>query len=248
METHTEETAVATANGSGIPAAADESTALLGIIEKVAMSPDADITKLEKMLDMQERILDRNAKQAFASSFARMQAELPEVLRRGKAHSSTYAKFEDINEAVRPVLSRYGFAVSFRIRQDEKIRVIGVLSHQDGHTEETEMVFPADTSGSKNNVQAIGSSVSYGKRYVLCALLNISTRGEDDDAQATSTVIDTAKAAEIDTLIRETGSDRAKFLDFMRVKDVREIRACDYKKAINALNVKKRKGGASADA
>jgi hypothetical protein len=39
---------------------------------------------------------------------------------------------------------------------------------------------PIDTSGSKTSVQGIGSTVSYGKRYTLCALLNIST-GDDTD-------------------------------------------------------------------
>ena len=41
-------------------------------------------------------------------------------------------------------------------------------------------MLPLDTSGSKNGVQAVGSTVSYGKRYAICALLNIST-GDDTD-------------------------------------------------------------------
>lgn len=50
------------------------------------------------------------------------------------------------------------------------------------------MLLPADTSGSKNAVQAFGSSTSYGKRYVLCALLNITTRGQDDNGQTAAPV------------------------------------------------------------
>ncbi|WP_340146807.1 ERF family protein [Halomonas sp. PA16-9] len=44
------------------------------------------------------------------------------------------------------------------------------------------MLLPADISGNKNAVQAFGSSTSYGKRYVLSALLNI-TRGQDDNGK-----------------------------------------------------------------
>jgi len=160
-----------------------QTTALLAVIERVATSPDADIAKLEKMLDMQQRILDRNAKQAFASAMASMQAEMPEVVERGKAHNTKYATFEDINAAVRPILEKYGFAVTFRVKQsDGAIKVTAVLSHREGHSEETDIILPSDTSGSKNAVQAIGSTVSYGKRYTMSALLNIATRGEDDDA------------------------------------------------------------------
>jgi len=50
------------------------------------------------------------------------------------------------------------------------------------------MTLPLDNSGSKNAVQAVGSSVSYGKRYVMAALLNITTRGEDDDGNAAAPI------------------------------------------------------------
>lgn len=176
---------VATQDQNNMPTteSGDQSSALLAVIERVANNPDADIAKLEKMIDMQERILDRNAKSAFSAAMASMQSEMPEVVERGQAHNTKYATFEDINAAVRPVLQKYGFAVTFRVNQDaHTIRVKAVLAHREGHSEETDITLPADTSGSKNAVQAVGSTVSYGKRYTMSALLNIATRGEDDDA------------------------------------------------------------------
>src|SRR5690625_34802 len=165
------------------PALSTESQAVLAMIERVCLNPDADMDKLEKMLEMQERMLDRNAKQAFTAAIAAMQEDMPEVVERGKAHNTKYATFEDINAAVRPVLMKHGFAITFRGSQDAStIRVTAVLSHREGHSEETSIQMPADTSGSKNAVQAVGSSISYGKRYTMSALLNIATRGEDDDA------------------------------------------------------------------
>ena len=162
---------------------------ILAVIERAALNPEVDIQKMEKLLDMQERILERNARMAFDSALAAMQQDMPEIAQNGEIQHggkliSRYAKFEDINEAVKPVLQKYGFAVSFRIKQPEgKIEVTARLSHREGHAEETSIVLPADTSGAKNAVQAQGSSVAYGKRYAMCALLNISTRGEDDDGQ-----------------------------------------------------------------
>lgn len=172
---------------------------MLAMIERVALSPDADISKLEKMLDMQERVLARDAKQAFFSAFSAMQSEMPEVIASAEIkHESKnagekakiiakYARFEDINEQVKPILQKYGFGIMFKPSFPEvaKIAITGTLSHIGGHYEEATMILPFDTSGAKNATQAIGSSTSYGKRYVLCGLLNISTRGEDDDARAT---------------------------------------------------------------
>lgn len=163
-------------------AVANESTALISMIERVAMSPDADIEKLSKMLDMQERVLDRNAKQAFTADLAAMQIELPRVVEKGEGHNKAkYALLEDINDAIRPTLHKYGFAVTFRVKHEANVMwITTVLSHKEGHSEETSIPLALDTSGSKNAVQAVGSTISYGKRYGLCLMLNIST-GDDTD-------------------------------------------------------------------
>ncbi len=167
-----------------------EFTAVLSMIERVAVNPDADIDKLERMIALQERILNRNAEQAFASDFAAMQAELPRIARNGcieikkdnrVIQSTKFAKLEDINDGVRPILQRYGFGASFSIEQGPSgITVTAKLLHRLGHSEKTSLTLPIDTSGSKNNVQGNGSTISYGKRYTLSAILNIST-GDDLD-------------------------------------------------------------------
>ena len=171
------------------PAVAGETGAVLAMIERVATNPEADMDKLERLLDMQERVMNRNAMQAFKASMAAMQADLPVIEKNGQIKvdgkvRSTYARYEDIMRIVKPILQMHGFAVSFRTGAgDGVVNITGVLMHRDGHREETGMPLPIDKSGSKNTVQAIGSSTSYGKRYVLCSLLNIATGDEDDDGQ-----------------------------------------------------------------
>lgn len=173
-----------------LPAVSAENTALLSMIERVCTDPNADISKLEKMLDMQERILNRNAEQAFAADFAAMQCELPRIARNGKIEikkdgriiqSTAFAKLEDINDGIRPTLQKYGFGVSFSVDQGQGgITVTAKLLHRLGHSEKTSITLPIDSSGTKNSVQGNGSTISYGKRYSICALLNIST-GDDTD-------------------------------------------------------------------
>jgi hypothetical protein len=128
---------------------------------------------------------------AFNAALCDMQVELPVMEKRGaiiidQQLVGYYAKFEDINEAVKPILQRHGFAVSFRMdTANGVVKVTGILAHKRGHRESTEITLPVDLTGKKNPVQAVGSSVSYGKRYVLEALLNLTSRGQDDDARAT---------------------------------------------------------------
>ncbi|MFC2993209.1 ERF family protein [Halomonas tibetensis] len=166
-----------------------ESTAIIQVIERAALNPEVDIDKMERLLQMQERVLDRQALMAYSAAMAAMQTELPSIAERGQGNNGAYATLEDIVDTVRPIMQKHGFAVSFRIQTQERgIQITGVLMHQEGHREETSMLLPADTSGNKNAVQAFGSSTSYGKRYVLCALLNITTRGQDDNGQAAAPV------------------------------------------------------------
>jgi len=174
----------------------EQTTGLARMIEQVCMNPEMDVNKLEKMLDMQERVLDKQAEQQFQSDMAEMQAALPVIERNGviavnNQVRSKFAKFEDINRAVLPVMQKYGFSITFETQQAQGfVNVIGVLRHKSGHRESTQLHIPLDTSGSKNAVQAVGSSVSYGKRYVLSALLNITTSDDDDDGQSAVPSVD----------------------------------------------------------
>ncbi|HZH10598.1 MAG TPA: ERF family protein [Microvirga sp.] len=225
-----------------------ESAAIIQVIERAAMNPAVDIDKMERLLEMQERIMERNARAAYAADLARMQPELPVIAERGgiKDRSgniqSTYALWEDINEAIKPVLAKHGFALSFRTGQEEgRITVTGVLSHREGHSEETTMHLPIDTSGSKNSVQAVGSSISYGKRYTAGALLNITSRGEDDDGKAAggAATISEEQVEALQDLIIEVGADPKKFLAYLKVDNLAALPANQYQRAVDALNAKR---------
>lgn len=202
-----------------VPAVQTESTTIMSIIQQVAMSPDADIDKMERLMAMHERFQAQQAKQQYDDALSQMQEEMPVIGERGGIKDksgriqSTYALWEDINEMIKPVLARHGFGLTFRTPRNEKgIEVEGVLSHRAGHRETTSIVLPVDTSGSKNGVQAVASSVSYGKRYTAGLLLNITTTGEDDDGNGGAAVtprVTSAQAAQLAMLL-EKCSEKAK--------------------------------------
>jgi hypothetical protein len=170
-----------------------DATSLMAVISRAASDPNTDVDKLERLMSLYERITKQQAKAAFTAALAEMQPRLPIIDEKGGIKDragnvqSTYAKWDDIAEAIRPLLHEYGFTLTFRVVTTPKVAVTGVLSHRDGHTDETTMELPVDDSGSKNTVQAVGSSFSYGKRYTAIALLNITSRAKqdrDDDGQA----------------------------------------------------------------
>lgn len=183
---------------------ANQATAMMQIISRAAADPACDLDKMERLLSMKERIDKEENSRQFNADMASMQIEMPSVAERGTGHNIKYATFEDINDVAKPIMSKYGFAVSFKVVETERgVRVTGLLLHRSGHREETEMTFPSDTSGSKNAVQALGSSISYAKRYIMSAMLNITTRGEDDNgfAAVPDAIVSFSQAAELNALL-----------------------------------------------
>lgn len=233
--------------------------AILSMIERAARDPSVNIEKMERLFTMHAEMQARQARAAYASALAAMQPDLPTIDRKGTIEikkdgkviqSTAYVLFEDINEAIRPVLASHGFALTFKSGQtpEGKITVTGILSHAQGHSEETTLVLMHDSSGSKNAVQAIGSSISYGKRYTAMMLLNITSRAmpdRDDDGKAAAKAAnesDTITEAQIETLqslIVETGTDIPKFLAWMKVETLADIEPRDFQRAFKALENKR---------
>lgn len=183
-------TAVATIQQNQ-PIQQPEAISMLSVIARAAADPSVDLDKMERLMQMHERMQAKAAATDYSAALADMQDALPSIGERGNAAGRyTYALWEDINAAIKPILKRYGFALSFRTDCTDGIAVTGVLSHRSGHSESTTIRLAADSSGNKNAVQAIASSVSYGKRYTAGALLNLTSHGEDDDAFTAATSVD----------------------------------------------------------
>lgn len=223
------------------------SAGILNVIARAASDPSVDIDKLERLLEMQERVLARDAKAAYYTALAEMQPNLPVVSEKGgiKDRSgniqSTYALWEDVNEAIRPILAANGFALTFKVRRtDGDIITTGILSHRAGHCEETELSLPTDGSGSKNAVQAVGSSTSYGKRYTAYALLNITTTGEDDDGEKGSREASVSREQfeTLDGLADAVEADKPKFCTIYGVTSLRDIPAKRFNEALGQMKQK----------
>jgi hypothetical protein len=225
-----------------------ESAAVIQMIERVATNPDVPIERLERLLDMRERINAQAARQAYFAALAVMQPELPAIKRKGYAKDRagndtwSFAKWEHVNTAILPVLSRYGFAISFRTGRDgDQIVVTGILSHREGHCEETTIHLPIDGSGSKNAVQSVGSSTSYGKRYTAAALLNLTTEGEDDDGAAggAGATITEDQVEQLQELIIDVGADPVKFQRFFKGESLDDLPAAKFDQAVKMLEAKR---------
>lgn len=164
------------------------------IFERLAKDKNVDVGKLERLIAMQERVMAIQAKAAFDEAFGRMQMEIPEIDAKGAVRNkageiqSRYSTNPDIQRIIKPILHKYGFSIRFRSEWPDPgvVKVVGILTHGQGHSEQSEFRSEADTSGNKNSVQALGSVISYGHRYTTKDVCNIIDRSErnDDDGQS----------------------------------------------------------------
>jgi len=168
------------------------STSIIQVIERAAMDPNVDIDKMERLLGMQERILTKESELSFSRSMSQCQEEMPPVVANAANNqtSSKYAKFENIVTTIKPNITKHGFSISFGTNDsplEKHIRITCDVMHRDGHTKNFHFDLPLDINGLKGNankteVHATGSTMSYGKRYLILMIFNIAVHGEDDDA------------------------------------------------------------------
>ena len=166
---------------------------LIPIIEK-AVSSGVDPDNLQKMLDMQLTILATEAKQAYAASMTKCQAELPLIVKNAenKQTNSNYAKHELICKEIKPVYTKHGFSLSFGEAESTKekhIRTVCKITHELGHSEEDYIDLPLDDSGlkgtvNKTGVHATGSTFSYARRYLTLMVFDLATYDDNDAAMA----------------------------------------------------------------
>jgi len=242
------------------PPSGDPST-VLALIERVALDARADVEKLEHMVGMYERLKGKKAELEYNAAKARILKKLAGIkivknksalyeIEKGKPQKGTYEAFnyaplEEIDKYLRPLLAEEDMDLSYSAepREGGDILIRGRLKHlPGGHYEDSLMPAPPDITGGKSNVQAVGSTNSFLRRYIICNIFNIVVVGDDDDGNGGT--IDKAQIRTIVDLI-EKAKVGPKFLKYMKAQSVEEagsleaavatIAARDYRKAVSTL-------------
>ena len=228
---------------------------LMAFAEMALRSPDITVEKLQAVLGMMKDAEAADAEAQFNQAMLRLQPRLPRIKKNGVVEyqdkqgkplpAYTYAKWEDVDAAIRGIMHEEGFVLSFDSKRNMDgggVIVYGELRHEAGHVEKREFALPLDTGGGKNNLQGYASSLTFGKRYVTQMLLNLIYEDQDDDGVkggAPETLTPEQKAA-ILKLAGEVKADLPAFLAYMKAPTVEMIPAADYERATRALEQKRR--------
>lgn len=217
---------------------------------QIAVEQGADLDKLSKLMDLQERWEKNEARKAYVAALTAFKEHPPTVMKNkrasfGRSDSKTeyeYATLAQVVDVIAPALSKHGLSHRWATEQSKEggIAVTCWLTHQMGHSESVTLTANADTSGSKNSIQAIGSTVTYLQRYTLLAITGLAAVDQDDDGRGlTQTITAEQKMALVD-LMREGGEaiDTAKFLGWLGVETLDQLPAKRFDEAKGALERK----------
>lgn len=162
-----------------------------GILQ-IAISRNADIDQLTKLLELQERWEAGEARKAFNKAFSAFKAEAIVIVKNvavndGPLKGKKYADLFGVVSVVTPYLSKHGLSHSWRLTRDDKdwMEVTCTISHELGHSESVSMGAAPDTGPGRNAIQARASSKSYLERYTFLGATGLAAGGEDNDGNST---------------------------------------------------------------
>lgn len=152
-----------------------------------AVNSGADLDRIEKLMELHNRYEANEARKAFSAAMARFRAEPMKILKTKSVNIPGGAQFKHatlaaVVDGVIVALSKYGLRHAWQTKQENgQITVTCVISHELGHSESTTLFAPPDSSGKKNDIQQIASTVSYLERYTLMAATGLAASDMDTD-------------------------------------------------------------------
>lgn len=216
-------------------------------------SGEIDVEAVREIRGMAKELRDEGRLQWFARDMSSAQAEMQPVVRASEVNlgagkgSYKHASLDDIDEMLRPIRTKYGFSItSDRIPRPGDgggFVIISTLWHRSGHSITASFPLPLDSGPGRNNLQAAGSTDSYGRKYNALALFDIVRKNQDDDGKGGSQDLTEAQIAELESLIVETKTVRTAFFATMmtgKIEGWEDIDAVHFDRLKNALINKKR--------
>lgn len=170
---------------------------------RIAVEQGADLDRMERLMALQERWEANEARKSFVNAMASFKAEPLVIYKRKQVGYTTkegefvgykHAELADVTDVIAPAMARHGLSHRWVPRQDGgQIHLDCIVTHALGHSETVSLSAPPDTSGKKNTIQAIASTISYLERYTLLAASGMATTGMDDDGQGGDPAANKAK-------------------------------------------------------
>jgi len=140
---------------------------------------------LERLMALYERWEAQQAKRAYIDAMMQFRELCPSIIKTRTGHNNAkYAGLPETVETVKSLLAQCGLSHAWDLDSKEGLTIVTCrVTHIGGHSESVTLMAEPDKTGSKNSVQAIGSTVTYLQRYTLSSILGLAATDKDDDGK-----------------------------------------------------------------
>jgi len=205
-----------------------------------------DPDTLREMMALQKEHDAYQAKKAYTKAMAEFKANPPRISKdKNVSYGNTnynHASLGNVTGTINAALGKHGLTAAWPLDQSEKIiTVTCTITHELGHSESTALSAAHDTSGQKNAIQAMGSTISYLQRYTILAMTGLATDDQDDDGATSDPVkfIDEKQASQILDMINSIDGYKVEsFTAWAKIESVEEMPSYDFGRCLNALKAK----------
>lgn len=210
--------------------------------------------ELHALLDFAERVKKDMAAEKYAKALARFQAECPQILKTRQVKFGEnrggykFASYDDIDKVIAPLLRACEIVISFSFDKPEGNLLMGTCRVQVGsHIVPTTLPVPFAKGQNTNAAQDLGVTITYAKRYLLCAALNIRITDNleaDTDGTTSSDFISDKQLKELKAIIGRVESilqqdipdeRMQQFLGWLQVESLDKLPVGSYQKAFDEL-------------
>jgi len=210
---------------------------------ELAIKQGADVNSLSKIMDLQERQMNKVAEQDYNRAITEFQSTLRPISKNKDSYVGSYATLDHIAKTIAPLLSANHLSYSFESElTEDKVTVICKIKHVNGHSDSATFTAPIDDKAKVNAMQKTASALSYARRYALMLALGITTTDEDDDgngAGAGVELITENQIADMEALASEVNANIDNFCKYLKVDNLADLPASKYDLAIKALEAKR---------
>lgn len=156
-----------------------------------AIERNMDPVTLKQLMDLADRFNAGEARKAFVIGLNAFKSDPPAIFKNKQVSFGTnktaykHATLDNVSGVIGAALAKVGISHRWETEQLEggMVRVTCVLTHVLGHSERVPLQASPDQSGSKNSIQAVGSTVTYLQRYTLLAATGMAVQDQDDDGR-----------------------------------------------------------------
>lgn len=206
----------------------------------MAIQNQTDLDKVKGLLELQERWEANQARKSFHQAMSEFKA-IPLTItkdKENKQYKSMYTTLGNLVNTANPELSKFGLSSSWDIHQNGSISVTCKITHKLGHTEQTTASAPADTSGAKNPIQQIKSTITYLKSVTFECITGLASTdaNADDDGNAYSEKISEKQLSTLLDLLAAKELSEKKLIEYLKIEKLEDLNSSDYTKAITAIN------------